>query len=219
MTYGPNGFGNVKNTASVGNMNYNALQAVLQKRFSHGLEAQVSYSFEKCMTNDDGYYGTWGATTQAGPSGNYWQNLYNPNGDYARCYWDSTNVLSAYAVYELPFRPWQTIWAGHADGGECRGRQLVDQPDYFLAQRVPAFALWSRQLRNRAARKIVPTALARSPIRRQLCPGMQWFGQGSFANAATGTFGNCPAQGPVIGPGYVDADISLQKNFPDFGKR
>jgi len=23
-----------------------------------------------------------------------------------------------------------------------------------------------------------------------------------------------PEQGPVIGPGYVDADISLQKNFP-----
>jgi len=35
-TYGPNGFGNVKNTASVGNMNYNALQAVLEKRYSHG---------------------------------------------------------------------------------------------------------------------------------------------------------------------------------------
>ena len=68
-TYGPNGFGNVKNTASVGNMNYNAMQVVLQKRYSHGLEGQVSYTFEKCMTNDDGYYGTWGTTTQAGPSG------------------------------------------------------------------------------------------------------------------------------------------------------
>ena len=83
-TYGPNGFANAKNTASVGNMNYNALQVVLQKRYSHGLEGQVSYTYEKCMTNDDGYYGTWGSTTQAGPSGNYWQNLYNPAGDYAR---------------------------------------------------------------------------------------------------------------------------------------
>ena len=99
LTYGPNGFGNVKNTASVGNMNYNALQVVLQKRYGNGLEGQISYTFQKCMTNDDGYYGTWGITTQAGPSGNYWQNLYNPNGDYARCYWDSTHVLSAYAVY------------------------------------------------------------------------------------------------------------------------
>ena len=46
--------------------------------------------------------GRGAAPTQAAPSGNYWQNLYNPNGDYARCYWDSTHVLSAYAVYELP---------------------------------------------------------------------------------------------------------------------
>src|SRR5581483_2537290 len=49
--FGPNQLGNVKNTASVGNMNYNALQAVLHKRYSNGLEAQVSYTFQKCMTN------------------------------------------------------------------------------------------------------------------------------------------------------------------------
>ncbi len=111
-TYGPNGFGNVKNTASVGNMNYNAMQVVLQKRYGHGLEGQVSYTFEKCMTNDDGYYGTWGTTTQAGPSGNYWQNLYSPNGDYAQCYWDAKHVLSAYAVYQLPFGHGQQFGQG-----------------------------------------------------------------------------------------------------------
>jgi len=44
--------------------------------------------------------------------------------------------------------------------------------------------------------------------------GIQWFSPASFSDAAPGTFGNCPAQGPVIGPGYVDADISVQKNFP-----
>ncbi len=31
---------------------------------------------------------------------------------------------------------------------------------------------------------------------------------------APGTFGTCQAQGPVIGPGYIDFDISMQKNFP-----
>ena len=80
-------------------MNYNALQAVLQKRYSNGLEAQVSYTYEKCMTNDDGYYGTWGGEKLTTASGNYWQNLYNPNGDYAQCYWDSKHVISAYAGY------------------------------------------------------------------------------------------------------------------------
>ncbi|MGA8619394.1 MAG: hypothetical protein WB660_12870, partial [Candidatus Sulfotelmatobacter sp.] len=214
ITYGPNGFGNVKDTASVGNMNYNALQTVLQKRFSHGLEGQVSYSFEKCMTNDDGYYGTWGSTTQAAPSGNYWQNLYNPNGDYARCYWDSTHVLSAYAVYELPIG---------------RGRQYGhDMPTAVNA----VIGNWS-------INPIISwhtgfplsiygsnTSGTGSPENRPNCSGsvqypktvstagIQWFSP-SFASApAAGTFGDCPAQGPAIGPGYVDADISLQKNFP-----
>ncbi len=42
---------------------------------------------------------------------------------------------------------------------------------------------------------------------------MQWFDPGAFSQPASG-FGNCPAQGPVIGPGYSDTDISLHKNFP-----
>jgi hypothetical protein len=43
--------------------------------------------------------------------------------------------------------------------------------------------------------------------------GFQWMSASSFSPAAPGTFGNCPAQGPVIGPHYTDADISMQKNF------
>lgn len=44
----------------------------------------------------------------------------------------------------------------------------------------------------------------------------QWFSNANntFTQEAAGTFGNCPAQGPVIGPHYVDVDLSLQKNFP-----
>jgi hypothetical protein len=43
--------------------------------------------------------------------------------------------------------------------------------------------------------------------------GLLWFDPGAFSAPAAGTFGNCPAQGPVIGPTYKDFDISLQKNF------
>ncbi len=59
---------------------YNALQAVLQKRMSNGLEAQVSYTYSKCMSNSPGYFGTgWGsvgATSSGGQPG--WENIYNP---------------------------------------------------------------------------------------------------------------------------------------------
>ncbi|HSY64866.1 MAG TPA: hypothetical protein VK829_09710, partial [Terriglobales bacterium] len=213
-TYGPNGFGNVKNTASVGNMNYNALQVVLQKRYSHGLEGQVSYTYEKCMTNDDGYYGTWGSTTQAGPSGNYWQNLYNPAGDYARCYWDSTHVISAYAVYELPVGRGKQF--GHdmpavanAIVGNWSVNPIVSWHTGFPLSLYGASNSGTGSPENRPD--------CNGPVtypKTVSVQGIQWFGQGSFSNAAPGTFGNCAAQGPVIGPGYVDADISLQKNFP-----
>ena len=43
--------------------------------------------------------------------------------------------------------------------------------------------------------------------------GYQWFDPTPYSAPAVGTFGNCPAQGPVRGPGYGDLDLSLQKNF------
>ena len=81
----------ISGTASVGSMKYNALQAVFQKRYSHGLEYQVAYTFSKCMTDNSGYYGTWGST-QGGPASPYYQNLYDPHADYATCYFDAKHI-------------------------------------------------------------------------------------------------------------------------------
>jgi hypothetical protein len=216
-TYGPNGFGNVKNTASVGTMNYNALQVVLQKRFSHGLEGQISYSFEKCMTDDDGYYGTWGST-QAGPSGNYWQNLYNPHGDYARCYWDSTHLLSAYAVYDLPFGHGKQYGgnlspAVNAVVGNWAINPIISWHSGFPLSLYGANDSGTNSPENRPDCNGWAGSPAQYPKVGVYGEGIQWFDPAAFTNAANGTFGNCPAQGPVIGPGYADADISLQKNF------
>ena len=94
--------GQVSGTASVGVMNYNALQVVLQKRYSNGLQGQVSYTWSHCLTNNSGYYGVW-SQTSATPGSPYYQNLYDPQADYASCYFDSRNILSAYATYDLPF--------------------------------------------------------------------------------------------------------------------
>jgi len=43
--------------------------------------------------------------------------------------------------------------------------------------------------------------------------GYQWFDPTPYTAPAVGTFGNCPAQGPVRGPGYADVDLSVQKDF------
>ena len=213
-TFGPNHLGNVKNTASVGNMNYHALQAVLQKRYSNGLEAQVSYTFEKCMTNDDGYYGTWGSERLTTASGNYWQNLYNPNGDYAQCYWDSKHVISAYAVYQLPFgRGKQFGNSAPAVVNAVAGNWSIN-PIVSLHSGFP-LSLYGAGNSGTGSPENRPDCLGPVQYPKTVsAQGMQWFSPSSFANAAPGTFGTCPAQGPVIGPRYIDFDVSMQKNFP-----
>jgi hypothetical protein len=214
-TFGPNHFGVVKDTASIGAMKYNALQAVLQKRESHGLETQVSYTYSKCMTDNSGYFGTWSGTTQATPASPYFQNLYNERAEWAQCYWDSKHIISAYATYELP--------VGH---GKQFGNDLPTAANAVVGNwSVNPIVSWHTGF---------PLALygtdesgTGSPGARPNCndsqltypktmstAGLLWFNPAFATNPAPGTFGNCPAQGPVIGPGYVDTDLSLQKNFP-----
>jgi Carboxypeptidase regulatory-like domain len=213
ITYGPNGLGLVKQSAAVGNMNYNALQAVLQKRYSHGLEAQVSYTYQKCMANSAGYYGSWGGQSQNADS--YWQNIFNPNGDYAQCYWDTKHVLSAYAVYDLPF-----------GRGKEFGHNLPTPVNAVVGNwSVNPILTWHGgfPLDLRASDTsgtgdiFSPRPDCNGPVSypKQTVGGVgiQWFDPSAFSQPASG-FGNCPSQGPVIGPGYFDADFSLQKNVP-----
>ena len=78
------------------------------------------------MTNDDGYYGTWGSTTQPHPPVTTGKTSITPLAITRRCYWDSTHIISAYAVYELPFGKGKQFGHDMPDGRERRCRQLVD---------------------------------------------------------------------------------------------
>jgi Carboxypeptidase regulatory-like domain len=211
--FGPNQLGALKDTASTGRMNYNALQVVLQKRFSRGLETQVSYTYSKCMTDNIGYYGTWGSTTQAAPAENYGQNVYDPHADYAQCYWDTKHVISAYALYEIPFGRGKQF--GHnlpAAVNAVAGNWSIN-PIVSFHTGFP-IALYGPD--NSGTGSVSPRPDCNGPVsypKTTSQTGLQWFSPSAFSPAAAGTFGDCPAQGPVVGPGYIDADISLQKNF------
>jgi hypothetical protein len=211
ITYGPNGLGLVKQSAAVGNMNYNALQTVLQKKYSNGLEAQVSYTFQKCMANSAGYYGSWGGQSQNADS--YWQNIFDPNGDYAQCYWDAKHVISTYAVYDLPFGKGKQF-AGNASSavnaviGNWSINPIVSWHGGFPLNLRASDVSGTNDIFSPRPDCSGQVAYPKTPIPG----GMQWFDPSVFSQPTSG-FGNCPSQGPVIGPGYFDADLSLQKNF------
>ena len=209
----------ISGTASVGEQKYDALQAVLQKRMTHGLEYQVAYTYSKCMTDNSGYYGTWGQTA-GGPASPYFQNLYNPHADYAPCYFDATHILSAYSVYDLPFgRGRKFLGSAGSFANAVVGGWSFD-PIIQLHTGFPlglyyggADATGSRGLRPDCNGPSHVLGRQASVSSSGAFLGYQWFDPTPYS-APANNFGTCPAQGPVRGPGYDDWDLSLQKDFP-----
>jgi Carboxypeptidase regulatory-like domain len=213
------GGGTVSGTQSNGRMMYNALQAVLQKQVSHGLQYQVSYTYAKCMSNNTGYYGTWSNQKGSTTASPYWQNIYDPQAEWSPCYYDETHNLTAYAVYDLPFgkgRQYANSLNRAADavvGGWTVSPILTLHTGFPLAlynNGTDQTGTNSRGLRPDC--NGTNTVFGRSPAPAGTGGGFLWFDPSNYSNAAG--FGTCsPQLGGLRGPGYYNWDISLQKNF------
>jgi hypothetical protein len=212
----------ISGTASVGNMRYNALQAVLQKRYSQGLQFQVAYTYSKCMTDNSGYYGTW-SNTQATPANPYYQNLYDPKADWAPCYFDATHILSAYATYEVPFGRNKRFGKDMPRVLDAIAGGWSIDPIVSVHTGFPlALYDFGDDPTGTGSRGLRPNCNGQSHVLGRhgafdassgAFLGYQWFDPSAYSAPGVGQFGNCPAQGPIRGPGYADLDLSLQKDF------
>ena len=116
----------ISGTCSCANQKYNALQTSLHKRFSMGLEYQLSYTWSKGMSDSIGYYGEGG---QAGGQSAYMQNLYDRVAEWGPTYFDVKHNFTGSFVYKLPFgqeaevrlqlesRRWTAVLGGWQMGG------------------------------------------------------------------------------------------------------
>jgi Carboxypeptidase regulatory-like domain len=212
--------GAISGTFSNAWMDYNALQAVLQKRMSSGLQGQVAYTYSKCMTNSGGYYGTWGST-QAAPGMPYWQNVYDGNVEKGPCFYDETHNLTSYVLYQLPFGRGKKYGSGmnKVANGVVGGWEL----DGILTLHT-GFAMtvnnWGDPS-NTGGWVSRPncTGPARYPktvVSQANGGGIQWFDPSTFTNVnPTGNtpgFGSC-GNGTVRGPGLKDFDMGIKKEF------
>jgi hypothetical protein len=200
-----------KGTFSIGNMSYNALQAVLQRRMSHGLETQVSYTYSHCLTNNIGYYGD-GA--QASPQSAYWQNTFNPKAEWGSCYFDLHSNLTAFAIYEIPVGHDRLIGKtlNPVLNGVVGGWRL--SPIYSYHGGFPLTIggndySGTNSFGSRANCSGPPVYL------KQFLPGagLQWFSPSPYSNPVVNTFGTCSVS-TVRGPGLNRWDVSIQKEFP-----
>ena len=203
----------ISGTASNGNQAYNALQAVLQRRLTNGLEYSVAYTYSKCMTDSSGYYGSWGGQTT--PTSPYWQNLYDKKAEWGPCYYDVAHVLTSYATYDLPFGHDRQFGKSvnpvvNAVAGDWQVNAILSlHTGFALTTSGPdASGTNSRGARPDCISPSHTFGTQNSPL-----GGYQWFDPSTFAAPAPGTFGSCGV-GTLRGPGLSTLDLSLAKFFP-----
>lgn len=219
--------GYIGGTTSNSDSFYSALQAVLKKRMSNGLEGQVAYTYSRCLTNSPGFFGTgtWGGTngsqTSMGLPG--WQNIYDPRSDWGPCYYDETHILTNYVTYQLP-----------VGRGKKVGNNMNPVANAVVGNwEVGAIVTWH------TGNAVTPTIGFQDPSgtsgagglfasERPDCSGapryikhsggapgaffLQWWDTSTFSVPVANTFGTC-SSGVLRGPRFSETDLSLHKDF------
>jgi len=204
-------------------MNYNALQAVLRQRLSHGLEYTVNYTFGKAMTNSLGNY----ALNVNGFSGAF-QNYYDSHADYGVAGYDVHHNFSAIGVYALP--------VGRGKEFFSNSSRLLDEivGGWKISTAIVAYSGFPENITGGSSNSNSYGTNRVNVYRKLKIRGRSnahWFGTDpsatpctnagvdngtcAFGVPATNTFGT-ERNGAVRGPGFFNADMSAFKDFHTF---
>jgi Carboxypeptidase regulatory-like domain/TonB-dependent Receptor Plug Domain len=220
---GVGGSGGLLITESRAMMNYNALQAVLRQRLSHGLEYTVNYTWGKAMTNSLGNY----SLNMNNFSGAF-QNYYNSGADYGPGGYDVKHDLSATAVYALPVGRGQQFFPNtnramdEVVGGWKLATAVVGYsgfPDNITGGSSNSNTYGSNRVNQYRKLKISGRSNAHwfgtDPSATPCTTAGMDNGVCAFGVPANNTFGT-ERNGGVRGPGYFNTDLSVFKDFHTF---
>jgi hypothetical protein len=213
--------GQARYTLSNGISNYHALQMILQERLSQGLQAQLNYTWSKCMSDTPGFYGQFGdnvATESQTIAG--WafpQNPYNQQGDYGRCPQNVAHLFNGYVVYELPFGRGKRYAnnLGRAADLAIGGWRLSSSFVFHTGFAQTIFASGDTSGTGGFSTRANCVSGVPSKVPMTFDPvtgGVHFLNPAAVTNPAAGSFGNC-AVGVFDGPGYKSADLSIAKDF------
>jgi hypothetical protein len=199
----------ISGTESNGNQRYDSLQVQVRKRYSAGLEYQLSYTFSKGMSDAIGYYGEGG---QAASQSAYWQYLYDRKAEWGPTYFDAKQMLTFVHTYALPFgrnrtfgSSWHPLLNG-ALGGWQLGGILTLRSGFPLTIRASDRS-------GTVSRGARADRVGDGKGPQQVGPGTTWLDKSAFREPRQGTLGNSGV-GVVRGPELSQYDLSLQKLFP-----
>ena len=191
--------------------NYNSLQLRLQKRPTHGLQFEASYTYSHAL--DDASSANLGSQNQ----GDFrYQN--NPGLEYGNADFDVRHRFVLSYAYELPLGKGHAI-GGNASGGwnqvignwQIAGITTASTGQWF----TPTDIATNRSNSDGGGTVFNPARpnVVGNPNGKPCIPGTL-FNTCAFAtNTIDGSFGNA-GRNIILGPGFQNWDISLFKTFP-----
>jgi hypothetical protein len=190
--------------------NYNSLQAVIQKRMTHGLDFNFGYVWSHFLSDIDS--SGWGS--RAGTQ-NY-QDAYHPAANYGNANFDVRNAFKGSAVYQLPFGRGRqfannsTLLDLLIGGWQTAGTLVIQSGQPFtvtMSDKTSSYTLTSNG-------QWYPNVIGNAKLNSHgaFHGTKQWFNESAFAQPAPGTLGNS-GRNSLSGPGLTNVNFSLGKVF------
>ena len=208
-------FSSTGEIAGIANSSYNALEASMRKRFSHGLSFLASYTWSKAIDDVSSFNITGSAAKPVAGENDLAQNPFNLGAERGLSLFDARHRFVGSYEWELPFWNHPSNWYQWGLGGwQLNGIATLmsgtpftvfDSNDVAAQGSAPEITGFSAQRPN----------LVGSPNNgKRAVSG--WLNSGAFQRLDTtvnaGQFGT-EGRNVNIGPGYADWDFATLKNF------
>jgi hypothetical protein len=187
-------YGAINEAASVGDSNYNSLQAVLRIQSWHGLSGQASY--------------TWSHSLDEGTQ---WRNVLpqdstNIRGDYGNSDYDVKNTFSTYINYQVPGSSTGPHWLTH--GWQLNSLISLHGGEPFSVNSSSDNSGTGEGFQRATQLVSDPYAGVSHKFANQQ---VTWINPAAFADGPTGTFVGTSRRNQLFGPGFEDVDFSVFK--------
>ncbi len=209
-------FQSITDSVSDGTSQYNALDVKVQKRLSQGLTLLAAFTWSSNWDN------LWGASSTLNPGYNGPQDIYNLAPEYARSINDMPKRTTIAATYELPFGHGKEFlgtanrWLDLAVGGWRFNDIMIiqDGSPLPITQSTNVNSAYGNETTRPTLVPGVAACYGGSPESRLGGTGATpYFNPAAYATTPQYSYGNAPRDSSCYGPGYLNSDLSLNKNF------
>ncbi len=206
--------------AGIANSSYNALEASLKKRFSHGLSFLASYTFSKSIDDASSFNMTGSAAKPVAGENDLAQNPFDLAAERGRSLFDARHRFVLSYQWSLPFWQHPQGWYQHTLGGwQLNGivTAMTGTPFTVFDSRDVSEQGGAPEITGFSANR--PDLVAGQNPNSGSHSAKAWLNPNAFAritpdpNSPVQQFGTA-GRNIGEGPGYANWDFSVFKNIP-----